>query len=59
MLLGGEPFPEPRHLYWNFVSSSQDRIRQAAADWRNGRFQRIAGESELTPLPQPDDVTAW
>jgi redox-sensitive bicupin YhaK (pirin superfamily) len=59
MLLGGEPFPEPRHVYWNFVSSSQDRIRQAAEDWRNGGFPRIAGESELTPLPQPDDLAAW
>jgi redox-sensitive bicupin YhaK (pirin superfamily) len=45
MLLGGEPFPEPRHVYWNFVSSSEDRIRQAAEDWRKGRFPRIAGET--------------
>jgi redox-sensitive bicupin YhaK (pirin superfamily) len=51
MLLGGEPFPEPRHVYWNFVSSSQDRIRQATEDWRNGRFPRIAGETELIILP--------
>lgn len=51
MLLGGEPFPEPRHVYWNFVSSSQDRIRQAADDWRNGRFPRIPGETDLNILP--------
>jgi len=51
MLLGGEPFPEPRHVYWNFVSSSQDRIRQAADDWRNGRFPRIAGETDFIILP--------
>ena len=58
MLLGGEPFPEPRHVYWNFVSSSQDRIRQAADDWRNGRFPRIAGETDFTILPTevPHDV---
>lgn len=49
MLLGGEPFPEPRHVYWNFVSSSQDRIREASEDWRNGRFPQIAGEREVTP----------
>jgi redox-sensitive bicupin YhaK (pirin superfamily) len=51
MLLGGEPFPEPRHVYWNFVSSSQDRIRQATEDWRNGRFPRIAGETEFILRP--------
>jgi redox-sensitive bicupin YhaK (pirin superfamily) len=58
MLLGGEPFPEPRHVYWNFVSSSQDRIRQAADDWRNGRFPRIAGETDVVILPTevPHDV---
>jgi redox-sensitive bicupin YhaK (pirin superfamily) len=58
MLLGGEPFPEPRHVYWNFVSSSQDRIRQAADDWRNERFPRIEGETDFVTLPSevPHDV---
>ena len=50
MLVGGEPFPEPRHVYWNFVSSSQDRIKQASDDWRQGRFAEIAGETEFIPL---------
>ncbi|KAB1085373.1 pirin family protein [Neorhizobium galegae] len=53
MLLGGEPFAEPRHIYWNFVSSSSDRIEQAKDDWRRGRFRGIAGETEFIPLP-PD-----
>jgi redox-sensitive bicupin YhaK (pirin superfamily) len=53
MLVGGEPFPEERHIYWNFVSSSKDRIKQAKDDWRQGRFPEIAGETELIPLP-PD-----
>jgi redox-sensitive bicupin YhaK (pirin superfamily) len=59
ILLGGEPFPEPRHVYWNFVSSSQDRIRQAVEDWRNGRFPLIAGEKEVAPAPPgaPDGGT--
>ena len=64
MLVGGEPFSEPRHVYWNFVSSSRDRIKQAKDDWRLGRFPEIAGETEFIPLP-PDspriddaDVTA-
>ena len=53
MLIGGEPFPEPRHVYWNFVSSSSDRIEQAKDDWRRGNFPQIAGETEFIPLP-PD-----
>jgi redox-sensitive bicupin YhaK (pirin superfamily) len=51
MLVGGEPFAEPRHIYWNFVSSSTDRIEQAKEDWRNARFPEIAGETEFIPLP--------
>ena len=51
MLVGGEPYPEPRHIYWNFVSSSKDRIEQAKDDWRHGRFPEIAGETEFIPLP--------
>jgi redox-sensitive bicupin YhaK (pirin superfamily) len=53
MLIGGEPFPEQRHIYWNFVSSSVDRIEQAKEDWRCGNFPRITGETEFIPLP-PD-----
>ena len=53
MLVGGEPFAEPRHVYWNFVSSSRERIKQAKDDWRLGRFPEIAGETEFIPLP-PD-----
>jgi redox-sensitive bicupin YhaK (pirin superfamily) len=53
VLLGGEPLDGERHLWWNFVSSSKERIEQAKADWQAGRFANIPGdESELTPLPQ-------
>lgn len=52
-MVGGEPFPEPRHLYWNFVSSSLDRLEAAKADWRAGRFAAVPGETEFIPLP-PD-----
>lgn len=41
VLLGGSPLPEPRHMRWNFVSSSVARLDQAEADWRAGRFPRI------------------
>ena len=51
MLLGGEPFPEDRHIFWNFVSSSRERIEQAAEDWNERLFPGIVGEDEFIPLP--------
>ncbi|MBU0556093.1 MAG: pirin family protein [Alphaproteobacteria bacterium] len=51
MLVGGEPLDGPRHIYWNFVSSSRERIEQAKEDWRQGRFETVPGESEFIPLP--------
>jgi hypothetical protein len=41
----------PRHIWWNFVSSRQDRIEQAKADWM-ARFDAVPGDSEYIPLPQ-------
>jgi redox-sensitive bicupin YhaK (pirin superfamily) len=52
MLLGGEPMDGPRHIWWNFVSSSRERIEQAKADWQAGRFARVPGDDELIPLPE-------
>ena len=51
LVLGGEPMDGPRHVWWNFVSSSPERIEQAAADWSAGRFQPVPGETEFIPLP--------
>ena len=51
MLLGGAPMDGPRHMWWNFVSSSQERIEQAKADWKAGRFGQVPGETEFIPLP--------
>jgi redox-sensitive bicupin YhaK (pirin superfamily) len=52
MLLGGAPLDGPRHIWWNFVSSSRERIEQAKADWRAGRFGTIPGDDkEFIPLP--------
>ena len=52
MLLGGEAFPTRRHVWWNFVSSNRDRIEQAKADWREGRFPKVPGdEEEFIPIP--------
>jgi redox-sensitive bicupin YhaK (pirin superfamily) len=51
MLLGGEPLG-PRFIWWNFVSSRKERIRQAAADWKAGRFKLPANDNrEFIPLP--------
>ena len=51
MVLGGEPVGE-RFLYWNFVSSSEDRLAQAAADWKAGRMKLPdADDQEFIPLP--------
>jgi redox-sensitive bicupin YhaK (pirin superfamily) len=52
MLLGGEPPDGPRNLWWNFVSSSKDRIEQAKADWKAGRFGQVPAETEFIPLPE-------
>jgi redox-sensitive bicupin YhaK (pirin superfamily) len=52
ILLGGAPMDGPRHIWWNFVSSSRDRIDAAKADWRAGRFALVPGdEKESIPLP--------
>ncbi|ATR22244.1 Pirin [Roseomonas mucosa] len=52
MILGGEPVG-PRFLYWNFVSSSKERLAQAAADWRAGRMKLPdADDREFIPLPE-------
>jgi redox-sensitive bicupin YhaK (pirin superfamily) len=52
MLLGGEPMDGPRHIWWNFVSSSKERIEQAKADWKAGRFGAVPGDTEFIPLPE-------
>ena len=50
-LLGGAPVGE-RHIWWNFVSSSQERIEAAKRDWKEGRFPPVPGETEFIPLPE-------
>jgi redox-sensitive bicupin YhaK (pirin superfamily) len=50
-LVGGEPFPEQRQIFWNFVSTSAERIEQAKQDWREGRFAAVPNDPEFIPLP--------
>lgn len=52
LLLGGEPLEGPRYIWWNFVSSSKERIEQAKEEWRQMRFDTIPGDAEeFIPLP--------
>lgn len=52
LLLGGEPMDGPRYIWWNFVSSSKERIDQAKEDWKQMRFDTIPGDAEeFIPLP--------
>jgi redox-sensitive bicupin YhaK (pirin superfamily) len=51
MLLGGAPFPEPRHIWWNFVATSKETIEEAKKAWEEGLFDEVPGESERIPLP--------
>ena len=60
MLLGGEAFSTPRHLWWNFVSSSRDRINAAKQDWKDGKFPLVPGDSEeYIPLPGMPKTPAY
>jgi len=53
MLMGGQAFSTPRHVFWNFVSSSRDRINQAKEDWKAMRFPLVPGDDqEFIPLPR-------
>ncbi len=52
LFLGGEPMDGPRHIFWNFVSSSQERLEEAKADWRERRFAPVPEETEFIPLPE-------
>ena len=59
LLLGGATMDGPRYLFWNFVSSRRERIEQAKADWRAGRFGTVPGdETEFIPLPAEPGVAA-
>lgn len=52
MLLGGAPLDGKRHLWWNFVASTPERLEQAKADWKDGRFEKVPGDDEFIPLPE-------
>jgi redox-sensitive bicupin YhaK (pirin superfamily) len=51
MVCGGATLTGDRIVWWNFVSSSRERLEQAKRDWRDGRFPEVPGEEDFIPLP--------
>ena len=59
-LVGGETMDGPRHIWWNFVSSRPERIEQAKAEWKAGRFDTVPGDAEeFIPLPEEDKIVRY
>jgi hypothetical protein len=53
MIIGGARLEGERHLFWNFVSSSEERLERAKSDWRDEKFPKLPGDSlERIPLPR-------
>lgn len=60
MLAGGGAFATPRHVWWNFVSSSRDRIAQAKSDWTAGRFPMVPDDAEeFIPIPEVPKTVSY
>jgi redox-sensitive bicupin YhaK (pirin superfamily) len=60
MLLGGEAFTTPRHVWWNFVSSSRERINEAKHDWKERNFPLVPGDSEeFIPIPEVPKTVSY
>ena len=60
MLMGGEAFSTRRYVFWNFVSSSRDRINQAKDDWKSMRFPLVPGDDqEFIPLPEVPKTVSY
>ncbi|WP_313535917.1 pirin family protein [Sphingomonas sp.] len=60
MLCGGEAFATPRHVWWNFVSSSRDRINQAKEDWKAGAFPKVPNDDkEFIPIPEVPKTVSY
>ena len=56
-IFGGEPFEEERFIYWNFVSSSKERLEQAKEDWKNHRFPLVPGDDDYVEMPDYKNKT--
>jgi redox-sensitive bicupin YhaK (pirin superfamily) len=58
VLLGGAVLDGERHIWWNFVSSSSERIERAKADWREGRFAAVPGDSGHSASAASPDISS-
>jgi len=52
LLFGGQPFPEERHIFWNFVSSDKEKIEQAKEKWKNWDFPKVPNDESYVPMPE-------
>lgn len=60
MLMGGQAFATSRYVFWNFVSSSRERINQAKDDWKGMRFPLIPGDDkEFIPIPEVPKTVSY
>lgn len=60
MLAGGDAFRTPRHVWWNFVSSSRERINEAKRAWKAGEFPKVPGdEVEWIPIPEAPKTVSY
>ncbi|MBV8849994.1 MAG: pirin family protein [Methylobacteriaceae bacterium] len=60
LLFGGAPMDGPRYIWWNFVSSRKERIEQAKAEWKAGKFDTVPGDAEeFIPLPEEAKVVSY
>jgi len=51
-IFGGEPFPEERFMYWNFVATDKQLIEDAKTKWLNQSYKPVPGETDFVPLPE-------
>ncbi|WP_339608323.1 pirin family protein [uncultured Roseivirga sp.] len=51
LIFGGQPFPEERHIYWNFVASEKATLEAAKERWKAKAFDMVPGETGYIPLP--------
>jgi hypothetical protein len=52
LLLGGQPFPEERHIFWNFVSSDPTKIEHAIQKWKDGAFPKVPNDDTYVKIPE-------
>ena len=51
ILFGGKPFPEERHIFWNFVSHDKDKLEKAKKEWQEKTFPMMKNEDSYVPIP--------